>query len=173
MTSPYIGNPPAPQIDYAALPGLLEKATPGPWQIMMSDNATPHIMRNGAVTYEDLDSVICWMPAEITQTFNSLNNSKLIALAPTLAADNIRLLAANADLMAEVGRLTGLVEEARDMTKRLIGLSQEWCDAVNHDSSWDGWDHHYKAMRYKLLPDARTWLSLIGAPLAAATEAQK
>ncbi len=30
----------------------------------------------------------------------------------------------------------------------LLRACEGWCDAVERDSSWDGWDHHYKAMKY-------------------------
>jgi hypothetical protein len=30
----------------------------------------------------------------------------------------------------------------------MIDGVQEWCDAVGRDSSWDGWDHHYKFFAY-------------------------
>ena len=26
----------------------------------------------------------------------------------------------------------------------LVELMRDWCAAVDYDSSWDGWDHHYK-----------------------------
>lgn len=32
---------------------------------------------------------------------------------------------------------------------------QEWCDAVAKDSSWDGWDYHYKSFAYGGIAEAR------------------
>jgi len=29
---------------------------------------------------------------------------------------------------------------------------KEWCDAVDKDSSWDGWDYHFKYWKYDGLP---------------------
>lgn len=41
--------------------------------------------------------------------------------------------------------------EAKIADLRLIeNIAREWVAAVELDSSWDGWDHHYKAM-WKLL----------------------
>jgi hypothetical protein len=31
----------------------------------------------------------------------------------------------------------------------LLRMLAEWCVAVDNDSSWDGWDHHYKDARYR------------------------
>jgi hypothetical protein len=33
-----------------------------------------------------------------------------------------------------------------DALQGLIHDVQEWCEAVEGDSSWDGWDDHYKAL---------------------------
>lgn len=63
------------------------KHTPGPWFVVFSDNATPHIMTKKSEGHEsvtDLDALICAMPAEITQSFNSRANAHLIAAAPDL-----------------------------------------------------------------------------------------
>ena len=34
----------------------------------------------------------------------------------------------------------------------IVTCAKEWCEAVDHDGSWDGWDHHYKNMKWNLLP---------------------
>lgn len=44
----------------------------------------------------------------------------------------------------------------------LIDDVQEWCDAVGRNSSWDGWDHHYKALAYGNLEKARS--ALVASP---------
>lgn len=54
----------------------VEKHTNQQLKIMMSDNATPHIMTTRALDIDDLDNLICWMPAEITRKFNSLANAR-------------------------------------------------------------------------------------------------
>ena len=64
----------------------MTKHTPGPWTVHGSDNATPHVMRAGALDIRDLDKLICAMPAEISQSFNSWANARLIAAAPELLA---------------------------------------------------------------------------------------
>ena len=64
----------------------MTKHTPGPWTIHGSDNATPHVMRDGAADIHDLNKLICAMPAEISQSFNSWANARLIAAAPELLA---------------------------------------------------------------------------------------
>lgn len=65
------------------------KATPGPWHVVLSDNATPHIMHehgDDCSDYNDRGSLVCVMPAEIMQCYNSLANARLIAAAPDLYA---------------------------------------------------------------------------------------
>lgn len=65
------------------------KATPGPWHVVLSDNATPHIMHehgDDCSDYSDRGSLVCVMPAEIMQCYNSLANARLIAAAPDLYA---------------------------------------------------------------------------------------
>lgn len=61
--------------------------TPGPWHLVMSDNATPFIMHESGsdlTDLSDLSSLVCHMPAEISRNFNSLENARLIAAAPEL-----------------------------------------------------------------------------------------
>ena len=41
-----------------------------------------------------------------------------------------------------------------DPIKALVETAQEWCDAVDRGTSWDYWDHHFKDMKYKVLPAA-------------------
>jgi len=62
------------------------KATPGPWRISLSDNATPHICCNNGSwdDFVDEDTLVCTMPAEIMKAYNSLANAHLIAAAPDL-----------------------------------------------------------------------------------------
>lgn len=56
-----------------------------------------------------------------------------------------RQLAAAQSALAEAQIDARLIQEDRDAAVRLLA---EWCVAVDHDSSWDGWDHHYKAARH-------------------------
>ena len=60
--------------------------TPGPWHLRLSNNATPHIEHGDCFRDEvgELDNRICVMPSEITQSFNSFANARLIAAAPDL-----------------------------------------------------------------------------------------
>ncbi len=63
------------------------KFTPGPWHVVLSDNATPFIQHEGGQDWSDIDdrsSRICHLPAEVMEDFNSLNNAHLIASAPDL-----------------------------------------------------------------------------------------
>ena len=65
----------------------MSKHTPGPWHVVMSDNATPFIQHENGHDWTDIDdrtSRVCHMPAEIVENFNSLNNARLIAAAPEL-----------------------------------------------------------------------------------------
>lgn len=65
----------------------MSKHTPGPWTMRLSDNATPFILHGGnAYLYDidDLDHLICVMPAKIMRDFNSFANAKLIAAAPEM-----------------------------------------------------------------------------------------
>jgi hypothetical protein len=58
--------------------------TPAPWFMRLSDNATPLIEFGPISETGNLDYLICAMPAEITRTFNSYANARLIAAAPDL-----------------------------------------------------------------------------------------
>lgn len=63
------------------------KGTPGPWHVVLSDNATPHILHEhgcDSTDCADLSSRVCVMPAEIVANYNSLTNAHLIAAAPEL-----------------------------------------------------------------------------------------
>ena len=75
---------------------LLDEATPGEWELHGSDNATPHILHDnvghhGGPTIDDRDSVVCTMPAEITQKYNSWANARLIVYVPALVDEVIEL----------------------------------------------------------------------------------
>ena len=48
--------------------------------------------------------------------------------------------------------------DARTALESIIRDLQEWVDAVEQDSSWDGWDQHYKAAASNL-PHYRAALS--------------
>lgn len=65
----------------------MSKHTPGPWEMRLSDNATPFI-QHGKDAYlhdiDDPDHLVCVMPAKITRDFNSFANAYLIAAAPEL-----------------------------------------------------------------------------------------
>jgi hypothetical protein len=70
------------------LQALEGKTTEGPWRMVLSDNATPHINHMKGEDFcdcGDLTSLVCVMPAEITMSFNSYPNGKLMALAPQMA----------------------------------------------------------------------------------------
>lgn len=43
-------------------------------------------------------------------------------------------------------------EELSAALQNLVDEVQEWVDAVSKDSSWDGWDHCYKNLKWKSLP---------------------
>lgn len=61
--------------------------TPGPWHLVLSNNATPFVMHehgDDRTDIQDLASIICIMPAEITRSYNSFANARLIAAAPEL-----------------------------------------------------------------------------------------
>jgi len=62
----------------------MSEHTKGPWHLILSDNATPHIMHGEYFGCEDHDHLICHLPAEIMINYNSLNNARLIAAAPEL-----------------------------------------------------------------------------------------
>lgn len=65
----------------------MSKHTPGPWHVVLSDNATPFIQHEHGADWTDIDdrsSRVCHMPAEIMENFNSMNNARLIAASPTL-----------------------------------------------------------------------------------------
>lgn len=65
----------------------MNKHTPGPWHVILSDNATPHVTHEHGSDFTDISDVssrVCVMPAEITYGYNSLANARLIAAAPEL-----------------------------------------------------------------------------------------
>ncbi len=52
---------------------------------------------------------------------------------------------------------------------QLKACAQDWCDAVERDTSWDSWDHHYKRMKYEILPA----LAASPAPATTAKDAER
>ncbi len=58
--------------------------TKGPWLMKLSDNATPCIRHSNCVDVDCHNHLVCWLPAEITQSYNSLDNARLIAAAPDM-----------------------------------------------------------------------------------------
>ena len=85
----------------------MNKHTPGPWHVILSDNATPFIQHEGGADWSDIDdrsSRICHMPAEIMENFNSFNNAKLIAAAPDLLEALECLIKSDHDDVIEMAR---------------------------------------------------------------------
>jgi hypothetical protein len=72
--------------DVTEAKGMAAKHTPGPWVLRGSDNATPHILHqqhdNPEQDISDPDQLVCILPAEITRSYNSWANARLIASAP-------------------------------------------------------------------------------------------
>lgn len=69
-----------------------------------------------------------------------------------------KLLEAEPDMPAQIASLKAERDMLRAALERIAEAAQKWCDAVDRDPSWDGWDHHFKAMKYKLLPGIRAAL---------------
>lgn len=73
--------------------------TPTPWFVAMSDNATPHILTKdmGFTHHYDRDEVlaalVCYMPAEIMQSFNSVANAEHIVRCVNSHDDLVAALA--------------------------------------------------------------------------------
>jgi hypothetical protein len=36
--------------------------------------------------------------------------------------------------------------------EKIAATAREWCKAVDRDTGWDSWDHHFKRIKYTLLP---------------------
>lgn len=56
----------------------------------------------------------------------------------------------------------GFVERLQKENERLratltwvLNDIEQWCQAVEEDASWDGWDEHYKSFRYGGIENAR------------------
>lgn len=64
--------------------------------------------------------------------------------------------------------------EAREALARLIEAVEDWVHAVGEDSSWDGWDHHYKRVKWSLLPAVRAagWTRALPAPVVTPVRVQ-
>jgi len=52
---------------------------------------------------------------------------------------------------------------AKETLTSIIDDVQLWCDAIDRDSSWDGWDDHFKSMKWDNLPAYRASLTAIDA----------
>jgi hypothetical protein len=103
-----------------------------------------------------------------TQTLRDANEAFFNALADVeldgdaveadLASMNeAALRAASQDADAARGEIV-------EALTNLIDDVQQWCDAVAKDSSWDGWDHHYKGLAYDGLAAYRRALASSAAP---------
>lgn len=64
------------------------------------------------------------------------------------ASQFVKLREANAQIVA----LRGALELATTSI-------QEWCNAVDEDASWDGWDSHFKDCKWDILPKLQQALS--------------
>jgi hypothetical protein len=101
----------------------MSKHTPGPWEMRLSDNATPFILHGkDAHLYDidDLDHLVCVMPAEIMRDFNSFANANLIAAAPEM----LEALKHCYDLLGryEINRIDGdeIADEAASIIRSAI-----------------------------------------------------
>lgn len=56
------------------------------------------------------------------------------------------------------------IEALRAALGVMIRDVDEWCDAVDRDASWDGWDHHFKHIKYHGLNHARAVLDNFTVP---------
>ena len=93
--------------------------TKGPWHVVGSDNATPHIQheRGGDWTdIDDLSSRVCVMPAEIMNSYNAWENARLIAAAPDLLEALI--------LASQSAGFQYMFHEARDVIEKAIAKAK-------------------------------------------------
>ena len=51
-----------------------------------------------------------------------------------------------AETKAELAAKRERVDKLREALEIILDVAKEWCKAVDKDSSWDGWDQHFKAM---------------------------
>lgn len=113
-------------IDKDALRKAAEAATKGPWFLRLSDNATPHIMHGkdpihgGIPEIDELANLVCVMPVEIMQSYNSFNNAKLIC-----AANPVTVIALLDEIAALVADKAALVAALKAMTDHAEGLQDE------------------------------------------------
>jgi len=60
---------------------------------------------------------------------------------------------------AEITRLKQELQESKEALETAINGLQEWCDDVDKDSSWDGWDSNFKYWKWEGLPLLREALA--------------
>ena len=95
--------------------------TPGPWDLRISDNGTPYVTHGGWAEdgIDDLSRRVCVMPAEITQSFNSYANARLISAAPELLEALQSIVRSLSDQDDE-----GLIEHAEPMINARAAIAK-------------------------------------------------
>lgn len=105
----------------------MNKHTPGPWHMVLSDNATPIVNHENGVDWtddSDISSRVCAMPAEITTSYSSLANAQLIAVSPELLESLQEVLALavikygnlHPDVNAVFDKAAALIAKAKGQT---------------------------------------------------------
>lgn len=119
-----------------------EAATPGPWKT--------HLVDDTCVVADSVDVATTCDSSNVERS-DSYNNDfeRMEADAAYIAAANPQAILA---LLDERDALTARVAELEKALNAVAGTAEEWCQAVERDSSWDSWDHHYKNMKYEILP---------------------
>lgn len=89
--------------------------------------------------------------------FSGVNEA--LGIVSLLETQNNTIFGVLAKLRVEIDKRNEALEKAAKEFGNLIHDVQEWCDAVERDSSWDGWDDHYKGLSYGNLEKYRADLT--------------
>ncbi len=93
--------------------------------------------------------------SDVEQAFAELDDLVRCRCHPAYKDRGLHDPDCNCDYADTISTIRAALSDERAHADAMAELMAEWCDAVDRDSSWDGWDYWFKRAKNLMLPAHR------------------